>query len=511
MANPRDHIRAAQAAELKGDTAAAVSELIKAAELYRQTGSFARALQLLRHARSLDPEQEELSEEVKRLEWLPDSTRGRILEEPETREVDLELTAETTPELAGRQRVIDAAMRGVSPAGGKAGAQDEVQRWLIENGPDKTGKASGQTSAAGQRALEWALEHAEEEESLVAISRKGEPEAQAGEEAPGEIAAPSAPARALPEEPAKASPEEPSLIERGPTRADPAMDAWCSFCCRPRGEVGELVAGPAGAFICSGCTGESRSLLGLVGPEAATARPQQSPPRAAAGPEVFELVGQAEPQALLEKGILAGARRMLILGPEGVGKSLWFQVLAKRAMGTVMSLEALEQGSGNGVALVEDVDRLPVEAQLRFGDFLRRHPDRVVLMSARGSLGADPPLMLRGGTGSLLVRTTEALFKAVQGTLPLPLLEHVQLCVALQVPTEAEYVEIARRRLAPRAPESTVSPEVIALFAAEAVRSPRAGHELNALLNRVLAGAWSLDTAKPAKPAPKRRRRKETA
>ncbi|MDC0707987.1 ClpX C4-type zinc finger protein [Stigmatella sp. ncwal1] len=503
MANPREHIRAAQAAELKGDIATAVSELIKAAELYRQTGSFARALQLLRHARSLDPEQEELSEEVKRLEWLPDSTRGRILEEPETREVDLELTAETTPELAGRQRIIDAAMRGVSPAGGKAGAQDEVQRWLVENGPDKEKKASGQTSAAGQRALEWALEHAEEEEALAAISRKGAPEDSAGEEAPGEMAAPS--------EPAKVSPEEPSLIERGPTRADPAMDAWCSFCCRPRGEVGELVAGPAGAFICTGCTGESRSLLGLTGPEVATARPQPSTPRPAAGPEVFELVGQAEPQALLEKGILAGARRMLILGPEGVGKTLWFHALAKRAMGTVVSLETLEQGSGNGLVLLEDVDRLPAEAQIRLGTFLSRHPDRVVMMSARGSLSAEPPFKLRGGTGSLLVRTTEALSKAVQGTMPLSLLEQVQLCVALQAPTEAEYAEIARRRLAPRAPESTVSPEVISLFAAEAARSPRAGHELNALLNRVLAGAWSLDTAKPSKPAPKRRRRKEPA
>jgi hypothetical protein len=51
------------------------------------------------------------------------------------------------------------------------------------------------------------------------------------------------------------------LIERGPTRADPALQAWCSFCCRPRTEVGDLVAGPAGAFICAACIGEAGRLL----------------------------------------------------------------------------------------------------------------------------------------------------------------------------------------------------------------------------------------------------------
>jgi hypothetical protein len=515
MANPREHIRAAQAAELRGDTAAAISELLKAAELYRQTGSFARALQLLNHARSLDPDREDLSEEVKLLEWLPDTSRGRILEEPETREVDLELTAETTPELAGRQRVIDAALRGADTPGSRAGAQDEVQRWLVENGPGKGKKGAGASAAADQRALEWALEHAQDEDGLMATARQGTTGAQDGEEAvplkPAARPAPAVPEPLEPEfvEPTKETPEEPSLIERGPTRADPAMEAWCSFCCRPRGEVGELVAGPAGAFICSGCTGESRSLLGLAGPEAAPVARSPAVPRAVAGgPEVFALVGQAEPQAMLEQGILAGARRMLILGPEGVGKTVWFQALAKRAMGTVMTFEALEQGTGGGVALVEDVDRLSTEAQARLAAFLGRHPDRVVMMSARGSLSADPPILLKGGAGSFPVRTTEALSKAVQGSLARALLEQVQLCVALQAPTEAEYAEIARRRLAPRSPEVTVTPEVISAFAAEAVRSPRAGHELNALLNRVLAGSWSLNTTKPAA---KRSRRKKVA
>ena len=45
------------------------------------------------------------------------------------------------------------------------------------------------------------------------------------------------------------------LIERGPTLADPELAAWCSFCCRPRTEVGNLVAGPAGASSAPGASG----------------------------------------------------------------------------------------------------------------------------------------------------------------------------------------------------------------------------------------------------------------
>ena len=67
------------------------------------------------------------------------------------------------------------------------------------------------------------------------------------------------------EEPAEAvfgfddAPEEPPPGEgrvlteqRVPQLADPSVDAWCSFCCRPKTEVGPLVAGPAGAYVCQG-------------------------------------------------------------------------------------------------------------------------------------------------------------------------------------------------------------------------------------------------------------------
>src|SRR5262249_24565228 len=54
---------------------------------------------------------------------------------------------------------------------------------------------------------------------------------------------------------------DPESAGRGPPLAAPAQAAWCSFCCRPRDEAGPLVAGPAGAFICTACASQASSLL----------------------------------------------------------------------------------------------------------------------------------------------------------------------------------------------------------------------------------------------------------
>jgi ClpX C4-type zinc finger len=56
--------------------------------------------------------------------------------------------------------------------------------------------------------------------------------------------------------------------ERAPMLADTSQPAWCSFCCRPGAEVGSLVAGPVGAFICRACTEKATSLLAPPGPGA---------------------------------------------------------------------------------------------------------------------------------------------------------------------------------------------------------------------------------------------------
>jgi hypothetical protein len=144
------------------------------------------------------------------------------------------------------------------------------------------------------------------------------------------------------------------------------------------------------------------------------------------------------------------------------------------------------------------VDRLPPEAQERLSAFLTRHPERTVLMSVRGSLGT-PRLVLHGAAGNLPVLSTRALSESVLGAVTESLLEQVQLAIPLQMPSRAEFIEIARRRLVARSSELSVTEDVLAAIAAEAMGSSRSGHELNALLTRVLAGAWSL--ADPAQGA----------
>ncbi len=60
-------------------------------------------------------------------------------------------------------------------------------------------------------------------------------------------------------------PERVLVEQRTPRLADASADAWCSFCCCPKRQVGPLVEGPAGAFICRSCTEVSRALLAGAG------------------------------------------------------------------------------------------------------------------------------------------------------------------------------------------------------------------------------------------------------
>lgn len=65
---------------------------------------------------------------------------------------------------------------------------------------------------------------------------------------------------------------------RGPTPVDPTLDCWCSFCCRPKGEVGPMVAGPAGAFICSSCIGAAADIVGIVAAKPPSVEAESVPP-----------------------------------------------------------------------------------------------------------------------------------------------------------------------------------------------------------------------------------------
>jgi len=459
--NVREVIRAAQAAELAGDKARAIELLRRAAELYLRAGGHVRALQMLRHALRLDPTRLELAEEIRRIDAASASS-----EEARSGEDSAEL-----------EEGMDDGARAA---------------WVI-------GEEVSRTS------LEEALRQAE-----AAVDSRRDPVAQAVavvqaaakvglEEG---VAPPPAPA------PVQEAEGEKAFIERGPTRADPSLEAWCSFCCRPRSEVGALVAGPAGAFICSSCVVESGALLGDVPPVTTGIR--------APSPRVevsVELIGQDAAQALLVRALQAGVRRLLILGPEGTGKSTWVHALEEQGRGVRVLPEALERAPMGGVLLLEDVDRLSPELQASVSAFLSRFPERTVLLTARGQLPA-PALVIESAAGPLPVVSTAELSQAVGGSLPVTLLEQVQLPLVLESLSVEAFVEMARRRLAPRVAEG-LSDEVLTALATQAARSPRAGYELLALLARVPLGAWRLESKRPSRsrkkapPPPSRRGRRK--
>jgi hypothetical protein len=182
----------------------------------------------------------------------------------------------------------------------------------------------------------------------------------------------------------------------------------------------------------------------------------------------------------------------LLLGPEGCGKSTWMRALVEQGRGVLVTPDSLDSAPVDTLLLVEDVDRLPPAEQATLGAFLGRHPQRTVLMTARGNPVA-PGLVLLSDSGRLPVPTTAALSEAVRGALPSALLERVRLLVPLEPLGVKELSRIARLRLAARE-DCQLSDEALTALATEAARSPRAGHELRALLARVPSGSWRLES-----------------
>ena len=520
--NPRELIRAAQSAEMRGDVDRAVECLKKAAEAYRQAGNAPRALQLLRHARRLDGSRVDIAEEVNRLEWMPEPLLARPGPEDDEDSrlasvLERSLEGEPLLERGRRQRLIEDALREAGMHAEGEEASRDGTAWVLE-----TEAAEDLQRLEAQLARVAASVDADAAEVVQAGGAEGSPQEAVKAAASVNVPALGAPVPVLPaqdgtlahsregtlpgEAGLNAAPRrrEKRLIERGPTRADAALDAWCSFCCRPRSEVGDLVAGPAGAFICASCLSESVSLLGDVSPAPLPARPRPVEPPGA----FMALVGQAEAQTLLERALQMGARCLLAVGPEGSGKSVWFQQLQRQRRGVLATLADLEQAPTAQPLLMEDVDRMDAAAHATLAGFLSRQPRQTVVLSARGLCPDARAPVLRDDSGVLRVPTTATLGLAVCGAVPVSLLEHVQVLLPLHAPTQAEFVDIARRRLALREPSVALSEDVLSFFAAEAVRSPRAGHELHALLNRVPAGTWDLENAAKPSPPPRKGRRK---
>lgn len=460
----REVLAAAQEAELRGDAPTAVSLLLRAADLYEEAGSLLRAQKMLRHVLRLDAGRADVA------------ARLALLEE---REAAASRAADAT---AGEGEEV-LALPGASDAL-EAAAREALALLEAGEGPEAAGPPASGPPAAGPPA-----------------AGRG-PAGAAEEGAPGRHARRGAGGRA------------PMLVERAPTLADPDVDAWCSFCCRPGREVGRLVAGPTGSYVCAAC---ARLALGLLGaPEGADAARAAAAPRTPAAPAAPRaaapapaalprpprppaplapsdalrltgpLFGRGEVLSAVAAARRHGAARLLLVGPEGAGRSACLRYLAAEAGA---GLWGGEPGAPpDGPLHVDDVERLSADAVERLAAVLAAEPGRPAVLAVRGT-PAPAPLQLEGPGGRVPLWTGGALAAVAPG-LPPALAAHVQQVVAVRVPEEIHLERLCEHLLARLRPDVRAPPELVALLAAEAARAPRLLHELEALVRRLPAGAW---------------------
>lgn len=247
------------------------------------------------------------------------------------------------------------------------------------------------------------------------------------------------------------------LVEkRTPQLADPSSDAWCSFCCRPKDEVGPLVQGPAGAFICAGCTALSASLRGA---QVSAAPREEKILLQALG---FELPAQRRAR---ERFLRHRARLALVVGPAGSGKSAFLSSVAHAdhrvfdASARVDESEVLSwlEGAGRSVSLV--------------------------LTSA----APTPVLVLEGEHGPEPLHDTATLVASLPAV-PASLAQRIDAVHAFEAPDDAALLGLARHLAQQRKLEAPDA--VLARIVELAQKARRGAHELVTLLARIPPGTY---------------------
>ena len=264
--------------------------------------------------------------------------------------------------------------------------------------------------------------------------------------------------------------EGPVMVEqRVPQLADPAIDAWCSFCCRPKTEVGPLVAGPAGAYVCANCLEASASLL--ESPRTSPPRSSRAESRDPATPwEVkalsFELASQRRARSRFTR---SRSRLSLVIGLEGTGKSAWLQSLG--AQPDLRHLEVTQPLSA------DEEDEL-----LRWLEPASRSAFLVVRAPV-----PPPALVLQGEHGEEPLHDTASLINAVPH-LSARILARVDAVIAFEPPHPEELASLAQSLAEARGvwlPEAALT-QLVAL----ALRAQRGAHELATLIARIPPGKY---------------------
>jgi hypothetical protein len=275
------------------------------------------------------------------------------------------------------------------------------------------------------------------------------------------------------------------LVERGPTLADPAAEAWCSFCCNPARDVGPLVAGPAGAFVCGKCVGLAATLTGSrEGLGAVSSVAPVAVPVGGLWPS------QQEALRALERNLRWGRRRILVLGPVGAGKSLVLGRLAEAIGGDVRQVGTPGR-TGEGPLLLDGLEAAEAAVLATLTRRLAAQ-DGVVVLTARGALPEGLPAAVTA-EGRALLPTTAALQAALLEPLPPALLESFDGVVQLEAPQLPLLTALAESGLGALGVPAAVMGLLARHFAEAALASGRGAHEVVAQVRRVPPGTRAID------------------
>jgi hypothetical protein len=217
----------------------------------------------------------------------------------------------------------------------------------------------------------------------------------------------------------------------------------------------------------------------------------------------LELAGQMEALAGLEKRLLVGNRRILLLGPSGSGKSVVLKRLAESTGAPLKRTVAELQESPAQTPVLFDPDPSHQDgAALR--DFLSRHGGQVVL----AAVGAAPDVatFVVAGDARVPVHSTASLVEAVGRSLPEEVLELVDGVVTMEQPDASELARVGTSLLEGAGHPETLARGLAPALAQQAEASGRGLHELMALVRRVPRGAVSFEFQPVRKRRPRSRK-----